>query len=58
MLLYIVLNVSASDSNKYYYYYYYYYTPNQTLASIYQSIFQKKVLITQHMLILRGAVPL
>ena len=25
MLLYIVLHVSASDSNKYYYYYYYYY---------------------------------
>ena len=24
MVLYIVLHVSASDSNKYYYYYYYY----------------------------------
>ena len=29
-----------------------YYTPNQTLASLYQSIFRKKkVFITQHMLI-------
>ena len=27
MLLYIVLHVSASDSNKYYYHYYYYYPP-------------------------------